>query len=134
MKVVVDTNILISAIFWKGNEAKLIEAAENKKISLVLSLDILLELKKVLTEKFPNTISRNETSELIEHFISISELVQPKTRIKAVKEDPEDNKFLECAIDAHADVIVSGDTLLLKLKAFKGIPIKNTKTVLEELK
>jgi len=55
--------------------------------------------------------------------IEIATLVEPKKKLKVVKDDPQDNKFLECALEAKADLIVSGDKHLLKLKEYEGIPI-----------
>ena len=60
-------------------------------------------------------------------------IIHPRTKVNVVKDDPEDNKFLECALDAGADFIVSGDHHLLDLKMFKGIKIVKCKKFLEIL-
>ncbi len=65
---------------------------------------------------------------------SFSQIIQPRTKVDAVKEDPTDNKFLEAAMEADADYIVSGDKHLLKLKEFSGIKIVKAKQFLEMLK
>lgn len=87
------------------------------------------EFAKVLKRDF-NT-DENEIKERIETFLKIIKLVLPQIKIQAVKEDPDDDKVLEAALEANADYIVSGDTHLLKIKEFKGIKIITAKEFLK---
>ena len=133
MKVVVpDTNILISATFWDGNESKLIEKVEGKKVIMVISPEILNEFRRTLAKgKF--TLTDDEIDEVVCRISLLAMIIHPQTKVNVVEEDIEDNKFLECALDADADFIVSGDHHLLDLKIFRGIKIVKCKTFLETL-
>jgi putative PIN family toxin of toxin-antitoxin system len=132
IKVVVDTNILVSASFWKGNPYIIIQMAVKKEIEIFTSAAILKELAKALKRDFK--IPEPELNERMSLFLGILTIIEPKIMIQAVKEDPEDNKILEAAIQANAGFVVSGDKHLLKLKEFKGIQIFTAKKFLEKMK
>lgn len=87
------------------------------------------EFEDVLIRKF--SFSDDDASDAVEFIYEICKLIKPESKFDAVKDDSEDNKILECAFDGDADFIVSGDSHLLNLKDFKGIPIVKTKRVLE---
>ncbi len=121
-KVVLDTNIFVSSIFWdKGNPHKVVALALDKKIKVFTSVEIIKELEKVLRRDF------EEPDELIHRQISLvlayAELVSVSSKINAVKDDPDDNKIIECAVSCSADFVVSGDPHLLNLKEYQGIKI-----------
>jgi putative PIN family toxin of toxin-antitoxin system len=122
IKVVLDTNILISAIVFGGKPRELLEAAIKGKIQLLLTEEIIEEMRGVLEGKkfqFPG-----EITDLIVHEIeSFAEIVKPKERLKVIENDPEDNRVLECARESKADYIVSGDFHLLGIKEFAGTKI-----------
>ncbi|MCR4293064.1 MAG: putative toxin-antitoxin system toxin component, PIN family [Candidatus Kuenenia sp.] len=102
-KVVLDTNTLISALLWDGNEAKIIEKAGKKKIHLFISQEILEELEGVLKrEKFIKRLESREytVEKAVAKSALISTLIEPNIVIDVIKEDPEDNKVLECAVSA----------------------------------
>ena len=128
MKIVLDTNIYI-AIALHGEFAQdLIEAVtKTPDIKVVTSDEILLELQTKLKEKF----SWLETD--IDLFITkmkkLSEIVKPAENIDIVKRDPKDNKILECALAGNADLIITADQDLIKLKTFEGIGIIHPKTL-----
>ena len=126
MKVVLDTNVLISATFWEGDSSKIVKKVEDKEIELILSKDILDEFKSVLEYKEIQEKIKNKNLEMkrtVEKIISISTIVEPKNKFKIVEKDSDDDKFLECAVEGNADFIISQDNHLLKLKEFKGIKI-----------
>ena len=128
-KVVLDTNVLISSILIdKGNPHKIVDLAIEQKIHNHTSPDMLNELEDKLRNKF------NESEEYIKRQISLvtnySEVIEPKEKIKAVPDDPKDDKVIECAMACNADFIVTGDNHLLKLKDFKGIKIVSPKDFL----
>lgn len=120
--VVFDTNIFVSAIFWqKGNPHRLFEFAIAQKIKAFISVEILGELLRVLRRDFPG---QEETvldylSLILKHF----KIVEAKAKLDVVKDDPEDNKIVECAEAAGADYIVTGDKHLLDLKSYKRIKV-----------
>lgn len=121
MKVVFDTNILVSALVFPGGrgEAALLRIAEERD-RLLLSRAILDELLGVLARKFAR-----DTEELARVALLLSELsipVKPRRRLRVVKDDP-DNRVLECAVAGGADAIVTGDADLLELREYHGIRI-----------
>ena len=121
-KVVLDTNILISGLVFGGKPRQVLEAAIKGKIQLVLTDEIIEETKKVLEGKkfqYPKEITDLITNELE----TLADIVKPKERIMAIEKDPEDNRVLECARQAQADYIVSGDVHLLEIKEFQGTRI-----------
>ncbi len=134
MKITVDTNILISGTFWKGASHEIINKAENKEIKLVLSKDILKEYCEVLNyEEIQNKIKDKnlEMKRSVEKIVSISIIVFPKEKLNIVKEDPDDNKILECALEGNVNYIITQDNHLLKLKEFRGIKILTPKEFLK---
>ena len=121
MKVVFDTNILVSAVVFPGGrgEAALLRIIEERD-ELLLSKPILDELLGVLARKF----SRN-SEELARLAVFLSDLattVRPRKRLRVVKDGP-DNRVLECALAGRADRIVTGDRDLLGLREFRGVRI-----------
>src|SRR3989344_9239855 len=126
MKVVLDTNVLISATFWYGSSNKIIEKVENKEIILVLSLEIIKEFSRVLNYKGIQDKIKNKNLEMKYSVIKItnlSEIAEPKEKFEIVKEDPTDNKIIECAYEGKVDYIISYDKHLLNLKECKNIKI-----------
>jgi len=115
MKVVLDTNIFISGIFWKGSSNK-------GKSTLVTSLEVISEIIKVLKD-FKIRLSDEIIKEWVDLIVRNSIIVEPKDKIKIVKNDPKDNIFIETAVAGNVDYIVSQDNHLLKLKEFRGIKI-----------
>ncbi len=129
MKVVLDTNILISAIFWRGNPYKVVRGGIKRDYVLCLSKPILAELKEKLTEKFD--LPSEQIDEQINILIEYSEIVEINVEINAVKNDQDDNMILECAVSCNADYIISGDRHLLKMREYKGIKIISPAEFLE---
>jgi uncharacterized protein len=125
-KVVLDTNALISGLLWDGNEATIIEKAEKKEIQLLISPKILKELEGVLKrEKFTKRLDDKEytVEKAVTKIALIATLIEPDININEIKEDPDDNRVLECAVYAKVDFIISGDNHLLSLKRYSGIDI-----------
>jgi len=121
VKVVFDTNILVSALVFPGGrgEAALLRIAEEKD-QLVLSKPILDELLGILARKFSR-----DAEELARAAVLISELslfVKPRQRLRVVRDDP-DNRILECATAGRANAIVTGDRALLALREYRGVRI-----------
>lgn len=132
LKVVPDTNVLVSAITHIGKPRELIDFALNGRVTLFVSREILSEFQKVISrEKFK--LSRNQQTVFIEFISGLTGVVDVRSRFKAAR-DPKDNAVLNCAYDAWADYIVSGDQDLLALGEFKGIRIVNVNEMLTILK
>lgn len=122
LKITADTNILVSAFaFPSGIIREIISLCIFNKITLYLSEDILAEFSYVMTEKFD--YSRDELDKVIIFLRKISVITAPVSCKGAVKEDPTDDKIIECAAAADCDYIVSGDKHLLNLKNYKNIKI-----------
>lgn len=119
-KVVLDSNILVSALVYGGKPEEVVRQAVDQNIQAVISPVLQLELLEVLAKKFrfsPEKLQAIE-EEIKENF----EVVYPNTTINAVK-DEDDNRVLEAALEGDCGLIVTGDKELLKLGRFKGIKI-----------
>jgi len=137
MKITADTNILISATFWNGDSNSIIEKAEKKEIELILSKEIIEEFAKVLDYDEIQDKIKNKNLEMkrtIEKIASIATIIEPTEKISLIKEDPDDNKILECAKAGKADFIITKDNHLLKLKEFDGIRIISPEEFMNRLK
>jgi len=120
--VVLDTNVLVSgSIVQEGNPAFILDSWRKEKIQVITSLNILNEFRGVMMEKFD--APKDDVEMLIAFLIWKGNVVEPVQKLDVVKEDPDDNKFLEAALEGKADYIVSGDKDLLRLKIFDGIKI-----------
>lgn len=127
MKVVFDTNIYISAAIRSPVAEDILElAAKTNIITLITSEEILDELKEKLLSKFAK--SETMVDVFVDRIRKIAQLVEIIGRVNVVERDPEDNKILECALAGEADLIVTADQDLIKLKKFKGIGIVHPKT------
>jgi len=133
MRVVIDTNIAVSAIFWGGNESEVIKLAGKGKIKLLTSVALLNELREVLKDK-KFRLDERTAEDHVRYLLTISELVSPRGKLNVIHEDPLDNRVLECALGGKAGYIVSGDKHLLRLKEFKGIKVVRAKELLDILK
>jgi len=128
-KVVLDTNVTISAMFWKGYPREIYENIKKGKVILLSSIEIEKELIRVLSyEKFG--LTPFEILPIINDFRKHAVLIEIKSTIKIILEDSTDNIFLNCAIDGDADYIISGDKHLLNLKRYKNIEIVKSKDFL----
>jgi len=132
LKVVPDTNVLVSAATHVGKPRKLVDFALNGEVALLVSMEILSEFKKVIArEKFK--LSRSQQAVFIEFMSSLAAVVDVRSKFKVAR-DPKDNIVLNCAYDGRADYIVSGDRDLLALREFKGIKIVSVDEILAILK
>jgi putative PIN family toxin of toxin-antitoxin system len=121
-KVVLDTNVIISALFWEGNSRKMYDLIRQGKLIMLLSDDMEKELIRVLGyEKFG--LSPQEILPFIRSLRTHARHVETKSNISVVIADPTDNIFLECALDGGADFIISGDKHLLDIRVYRGIKI-----------
>jgi len=122
-RVVVDTNVFISAIIFEKEASKLVSLWRESKIRLLISRQVLEEYINVLSyPKFKLTVPEIEYIVKYE-LLPYAESVKVKSQINIIKDDPDDNKFLSLAVDGNAGYIISGDKHFLKLKEFKAIKI-----------
>lgn len=127
MRVVLDTNIFIAAALKGGFSEDIIKMAPLKLIVLVCSEKILQELYEKLISKFK--WDDKDAKFFVDTLKEIVEIVQTKEKLNVIARDPEDNKILECAKAGRADLIVSSDKDLIKLKKFEEIAIIHPKTL-----
>jgi len=132
IKVAIDTNVLISAVLFKGEPAKLLELWKKSDLKFLISRQVLKEYIKVLS--YPKFRLSDEEIKYIleEELLPFVDPVNVVSKVDIIKEDSDDNKFIALAIDGNADYIISGDVHLLRLKKFKGIDIVSVKEFLSQ--
>lgn len=124
LRITADTNIIISALNFPGNPARILNLAEAGEIRLAISDDILNEVERVLQRpKFGWT--QEQIDEAIRGLLSFAEHVEPTQRVDVVKDDPTDNRILDCAVAGRSEYLVTGDNHLLRLKQYGGTKIVN---------
>jgi putative PIN family toxin of toxin-antitoxin system len=134
LKVVLDANIFVSAVLKPHSDlAKIFELIKEDKIKLVLSDDILSEIRTVLL--YPKIRKRHrrtpkEIHKFLKKTVRVSIVAPGGTKVEEIKDDPEDNKYLSAALEEGADFIISGDHHLKDLKIFRGIRIVDPSTFL----
>lgn len=137
MRIVVDTNVVLSGLLWPGPPQQLINLARAREIDLFSSVPLIAELAEIIgREHFASRIRAAGLSaaELIEDYATLARLVIPAEIRPTVLEDPDDDQVLACALASQADLIVSGDKGLRGLKAYHGMPIVSTSDALSRLK
>jgi len=128
-RVVLDTNVTISAFFWKGYPRLIYDQIRERRHVMLLSNEMEKEFIRVLGyEKFD--LAPKEIPSFIKNLRSHAEFVETSTKVSVIVADPTDNIFLECAIDGRADYIISGDSHLLNLGEYTGIQILKPKEFL----
>jgi len=121
-KPVPDTNILISVfVFPSGLVREIMENVFSKSLSIYISTPILEEYSRVLEQKFK--WKKRDIMENIRFLAGVFNIIEPSKKVSVIKKDPADDRVIECALEAGADVIVSGDKHLLELKNYRGIRI-----------
>lgn len=120
-RVVLDTNVLLSAVIFGGKPEQIISLARAGRIELFTSPAILAELAGVLISKFQ--FSPEMAAEAVGEIGGVATLVRPRRKVNTIREDDADNRVLECALAAKTDYIVSGDRHLLGMRCYKGIAI-----------
>lgn len=132
MRVVLDTNVLISAIVFGGNPERILLEIHKKGYALLVSPAILVELARILRKKL--MWQEDKILFALEGLKKLHTLVTPTIKIQKIHSDPSDNRILECAVFGKADYIVTGDKKhLLPLKKFSGIPILSPKEFLQKV-
>jgi uncharacterized protein len=132
MKAIVDTNVFISGIFWKGPPHQILMAWKNRKFKLVVSPFIFEEYQRVLTElssRFGD-LKYNPILDLVTfHAEFITDLKFPRP----ICTDPDDDKFIAAAISSKTEFIVSGDKALLALNGFQGLKNLKPRSFLDQI-
>jgi putative PIN family toxin of toxin-antitoxin system len=132
IRIVADTNIFISALMFGGLPGSFLDLAFQGSFLLVTSPTLLDELDEKLRMKFE--LPPTDADLIRSRLESISEIVSTVPALAVVKDDPDDDRVLECAIVGRADYIVSGDRHLLKLGSYNEIPIITARHFMDTLK
>ena len=114
-RIVIDTNIYISAIFWGGKPRAIVDLGRSGQVLIFTSSEIEEETKFGLSDE--------EAAQILLDFSTFTVPVKVSRRIAVIDDDPDDDKFIECAVASRAGFIVSGDKHLLDLKGYEGIEI-----------
>ncbi len=136
MRLVLDTNTVLSGLLWSGAPAKLIDVAQAGRIELFTSAPLLAELQGVLMRsKFTRQLTKRAliVNDLFDGYAALATVVNQAPIAPSVARDPDDDQVLACAVAAEANLIVSGDRDLLSLATFEGIPIVTATEALERI-
>jgi len=132
VRIVLDNNVIVSGIFWKGVPSEILECWINKKFQLLTTEPIIEEYEKTLTRISKGKNERLVTSWIM--FIIENGIVVNVRKKFQLSSDPDDDKFIDCAVSGNADLIVSGDSHLLDLKSVLDINIVKPKVFISILR
>jgi len=136
VRLVADTNVVVSALLWHGSPHTLFEQAQEVDLTVYTSRALLDELADVLSRrKFARAIDalRATPESLMRQYRGFARIVRPRSIARVVRADPTDDHVLACALTARAELIVSGDRHLLGLKTHQGIAIVNPAEALRRI-
>jgi len=131
VKVVLDTNVLISGIYFGGIPGKILQAWGTRRFQLLVSTEILQEYLNV-AERLADRYAGVEYESILGLIIQNAELVQPSDLPEPVSTDPDDDKFLACALAGDSTIIVSGDSDLINVSGYCGIEVLTPKAFVSE--
>lgn len=126
MRVVLDTNVVVSGYLWGGVPRQLLQAARQNRLRIFTSTPLLLELADILGRvKFARKLAAAQLSidQLVDGYALLATVVHPVAISPTIIDDPDDDQVLACALSAKTDIIVSGDRHLLDLQKHQGIRI-----------
>ena len=136
MRVVADTNIVVSGLLWRGNPRRILDAARAGDIQLFTTPVLLAELEDVLSrEKFASRLASASATphDLVLGYAALAYVIETAEIEPVILADPDDDAILACAVAAHCEVIVSGDSHLLTLKQYQDIRVVTAAEFLTEI-
>jgi putative PIN family toxin of toxin-antitoxin system len=131
LRIIVDTNVLMSAILFGGTPARILQAWREATVGLVMSPEIIDEYVRVaerLSARYPGV----DVQRILALIVQNGEVVQDSLLPVPVCEDPDDDKFLACAVAANVEVIVSGDKKLRAVSGYAGIRVVTPRQFVDE--
>ncbi|MGA3290928.1 MAG: putative toxin-antitoxin system toxin component, PIN family [Candidatus Bathyarchaeia archaeon] len=135
MRVVFDTNVLISALITTGKPKELFQMAAEKQIQLITSKEILKEFSEVADDpRIKKYVDEQDIIAFLKIIDIAAKIIKVKSQFREINEDPDDDVVLRTAFDSKADYIISGDKHLLSKGTFKGIKILTVSEILKLLK
>lgn len=126
MRIVADTNTVLSGLLWGGPPRRLIDLARARSVRLYTSVTLVAELAEVIArDKFAHRVhlAGLSAADLVQDYRRLAYLVEPQPLSEPASRDPDDDYVLACALAARAELIVTGDLDLLTLKTYQDIPI-----------
>jgi putative PIN family toxin of toxin-antitoxin system len=136
VRAVIDTNVLLSGLLWRGTPHALIEQVRAGTFTLISSPALLAELGEIIQRpKFRTVLVRSHTDpeRVLSELRRLADIVDPPPLPAPVSRDPDDDAVLALAVASQADLIVSGDADLLTLGTHAGIPIVDPATALARI-
>ena len=130
MKIVIDTSIFVASL-WEGKSREVVELWKKGEITLCVSKAILKEYLYIIP-RF--NMLKKEARELLSLFEARKniEMISSSKKLRIIKEDPADNKFLECAVEAGAEYIISADKHLRDIEEYEGIKILSSGSFIKD--
>lgn len=131
MRVILDTNVVISGVFFTGPPYHILKAWRDGTVHVVVSPEIIEEYQRVgsvLAKQFPGV----DFDPIITLFAAEAELVAVPPLPEPVCDDPDDDKFLACALASKTKIIISGDRQLLRVSGYRGIEVIRPRTFVDE--
>ena len=132
MKVVVDTNVLVSGVFFGGMPSRILEAWRDKRIDVVVSPDILEEYRRV-GEHLETQFTDVSLAPFLALLVMNAEIIEPPDLPEQVSRDSDDDKFIACALAGGCHVIISGDKDLLSISGYRGVKVVAPREFLESV-
>ena len=135
MRLVLDTNVVASAMLWGGSPKLLLQARREKRVELYTSTPMLAELTDILARpKFEKKIAASmlTVDQLVDRYAALVQVVRP-TSIPRIAPDPDDDVVIGTALAAKADLLVTGDRLLLSVMEYQGVRIVSVAEALQTL-
>jgi len=129
MRAVIDTNVIISALFWGGQPRRVVDHAASGRFQAITCPELLIELEDVLAEDFG--VPQERVDLILRDVLSFSELIAPIQEIEVPVRDHADVKVIACAVAGRADFVVTGDRDLLALGEAHGIRVATVRAFLQ---
>ena len=136
MRLVLDTNVVVSGLLWRGTPRLLLERARERRVELFTSIPLLAELTETLRRsKFENKVAASllTVDQIVDGYAALARLVRPEATPR-ISPDPDDDIVIGTALAARADSIISGDSHLLDLVNFRGIDIVTAAVMVSRIK
>ena len=131
MRIVLDTNVFISGVFFSGPPYEILKAWIDNRIQILISSEILQEYQRV-GEELSNRYTEIEITPILKSFSQNAISISAPRLAHPVCVDPEDDKFLDCAVAGNAEIIISGDRHLLYINDFLGIKFVKPRISVDE--
>jgi uncharacterized protein len=135
VRIVLDTNVVASAILWGGTPSLLLQAARERKVELFTSAALLAELTDIFgRSKFDNKIASSGLTidQLVDRYAALAALVRPMPTLR-IAPDPDDDVVIGTALAAKADLVVTGDKPLLSVVEYEGVRIVGVSEALQNI-